>query len=117
MVGAQSKWRYLLRVTVGNLNMAAAGVWTRNQGAHAAAYGVKVDVKTLDHKRYRAKETLFGALRVRQAAVDAQKAADLTLVSQAVFLLDHRISSGAPAGIPSSLTLPVSEAVFGSAMV
>jgi type VI secretion system secreted protein VgrG len=63
-IGKQHAAAYLLKLSIGVFRIAVTTAWTRSQLSHVCAYGLKVDGKILDEKKW-VDEDYYGALEMR----------------------------------------------------
>jgi type VI secretion system secreted protein VgrG len=78
-IGKQHWAAYFLKISIGFFRFAVTTAWTRTQGGHLCAYGVKIDGKVLDEKKW-AVEDYYGALEMRFFA-QKNKSSGVTQVS------------------------------------
>ncbi|NUQ72236.1 MAG: type VI secretion system tip protein VgrG [Polyangiaceae bacterium] len=71
-IGKQHAAAYFLKISIGVFRLAITVAWTRTQHSHICGYGLKIDTKVLDSKKW-ATESYYGALEMRAFAQKSKK--------------------------------------------
>ncbi len=75
-IGNNHFLQYALKITLGHLRVAMTVSWYRRQRMHIAGYGLKVDVKKFNSKKWSGSEEKFGALSVAPKPAQVEKNAN-----------------------------------------